>query len=697
MKFFIRHSILFFLFLIFVLNLQKAYAQHAQVIDSLSALLNQNIHDTIRVKTLNSLAREQFEIGDTKESIVTGKQSLALAQKIGFTSALAAIYNNIGNSYSNSSDYANAELYLQKALAIRLEQKDKKGIAACLTNIGIIHYYLADYAKTLDYFQRGLKIQEELGNLRQQAASIGNIAVVYGDLHEDSLSLIYQQRSFDMHSKMGNKSDMVASLGNLSGLYLKKKNYARATECLQQALEISLKLEEKQGLCTTYGNFGALYLEQGDAQKALDVFLKSKLLANEMGNPSEISAILSKIASCYIKLNRSKDAIEAYENAYSLAHKHGIVETEKSTADGLYELYKADNNIKDALKYHEIARKLNDSIYSRSRTQILNNLKTQFALDRQEVELKAQAQQEHEKQEEEKAKQMIFIYFVLGTLLLVVVFSYFLFKRFKLTKEQNKIIENQKVLVEKKNKEITDSIQYARKIQSTLLAHKDFVSANISEHFIYFKPKDIVSGDFYWATKHDHLFYLALCDSTGHGVPGAFMSLLNIGFLSEAINEKKILEPNKVFNYVRDKLVNSISKDGQQDGFDGILLCFDDHKKELSYAAAHNHPVIISKEGVVKLGSDKMPVGKGINQDSFQLFKLNLKTEETLYIYSDGYADQFGGNNGKKLKYKQLIQLFQQIFKLPLNDQKDKLAEHFDAWKGSLEQVDDVLVIGIKI
>jgi serine phosphatase RsbU (regulator of sigma subunit) len=221
---------------------------------------------------------------------------------------------------------------------------------------------------------------------------------------------------------------------------------------------------------------------------------------------------------------------------------------------------------------------------------------------------------------------------------------------------------------------------------------------------VLFKPKDIVSGDFYWATEHNGKFYVAACDCTGHGVPGAFMSLLNIGFLSEAIKEKNIVEPNEIFNYVRTRLIESIGQEEQQDGMDGILICFDVQPNinavdslKISYAASNNGPVLVKSNDIKLLPKDKMPVGKGERMNSFSLFSIDLEKGDSFYLYTDGYADQFGGEKGKKFKYKSLNQLLVEVNPLPLVKQHDVLTRTFDSWKGNLEQVDDVLIIGIKI
>jgi serine phosphatase RsbU (regulator of sigma subunit) len=262
-------------------------------------------------------------------------------------------------------------------------------------------------------------------------------------------------------------------------------------------------------------------------------------------------------------------------------------------------------------------------------------------------------------------------------------------------------LNHQKEIVEEKNKEILDSINYAQRIQYALLANEELLQEQLPEHFVLFMPKDIVSGDFYWATKvhataeHPSRFYLAVCDSTGHGVPGAFMSLLNISFLNEAINEKLIAEPGQIFDHARTRLIENISQQGQKDGMDGVLLCKEG--KHISLAVAHNGPVIIRNGTIIELDADKMPVGKGERNESFRTFTPELETGDMLYIFTDGYADQFGGPKGKKFKYANLYKLLSEIAQLPMAQQREHLRESFELWKGDLEQIDDVCIVGVRV
>jgi serine phosphatase RsbU (regulator of sigma subunit) len=266
---------------------------------------------------------------------------------------------------------------------------------------------------------------------------------------------------------------------------------------------------------------------------------------------------------------------------------------------------------------------------------------------------------------------------------------------FWMKKKSNTELAAQKKLVEEKQKDIVDSIHYAHRIQNALLAYDAVITENLPQSFILHKPKDIVSGDFYLAWKNQFGFYVAVCDSTGHGVPGAFMSLLNSTFLNEALREKQIEHPDEIFNYVRARLIESISKEEHKDGFDGILFRITPGKIE--YAAAGNAPVIVRKGVHAKLEFDRMPVGKSEKQIPFTRFNVSYESGDAFYLLTDGYADQFGGEhtNGKKFKLKNLCETLEKIHALPPSAQREQLLTVFEKWKGANEQVDDVLVVGV--
>ena len=275
-------------------------------------------------------------------------------------------------------------------------------------------------------------------------------------------------------------------------------------------------------------------------------------------------------------------------------------------------------------------------------------------------------------------------------------------------REQKEYIEEQKKIVEEHQKDIIDSIHYAQRIQRALFASDRYLKKHLPEHFVLFKPKDIVSGDFYWANSLIPLsggrgtFLLAVCDCTGHGVPGAFMSLLNISLLNEAHIAKKINQPYLILNEVRDGIIKALNPEGMdtegKDGMDCILMNFDFTKNILEVACANNSLWIVRDKNIIKIKADKMPVGLYSGEKkNFTLQKVELQEGDIVYAFTDGYADQFGGHKGKKFKYKLLEEKLLEICAQPMEEQKQFLEKIIDEWRGILEQVDDILVIGIKI
>ncbi len=247
-----------------------------------------------------------------------------------------------------------------------------------------------------------------------------------------------------------------------------------------------------------------------------------------------------------------------------------------------------------------------------------------------------------------------------------------------------------------KNKEITDSIHYARRIQQALLAPADFVDRHLPQNFVIYKPKDIVSGDFYWAREHEDQFYLAVCDCTGHGVPGAFMSLLITSFLNEAITEKNIVEPNGILDFVRNRVIENTAKNVSQDGMDGVVMCLDKNTGKLTYASANGHALLVHDGELTKLPKDKMPVGLATKMPGFTSHEITLQKGDMMYFYTDGYPDLFGGPRGKKFTTRQLNKRLQSISHLSIESQKLDLENLYTSWKGDLEQIDDICVVGFR-
>jgi serine phosphatase RsbU (regulator of sigma subunit) len=268
--------------------------------------------------------------------------------------------------------------------------------------------------------------------------------------------------------------------------------------------------------------------------------------------------------------------------------------------------------------------------------------------------------------------------------------------------KQKEEIEFQKTLVEEKNKDITDSINYAKRIQNAILPAQEYIDSLFKECMVLYMPKDIVSGDFYWFTQKNNRTYFAAVDCTGHGVPGAFVSLVGSNLLNQIINSG-VYESGKILEQLSLGVEQNLQKKNQQnsirDGMDIAICCYDKDTNILEFSGAYNPLYYIRNNELFEIKPDKIPIGEVTDGKpyNYTTHKINIQKNDTFYIFSDGYADQFGGNNGKKFKYAQLKEKLLSIQHLTLQEQYNYLKNTFDVWKGNLEQVDDILLIGVRI
>ena len=594
------------------------------------------------------------------------------------------------------------ELMLSTDLKIR--EKATRHYGDYLNNKGYLSNNLGDITAALDYFLHSLKIQEQIGDKSGQSYSLNNIGYIYNSQKQYFKALENYIKSYELQKEINDLHGQAQSLSNIGNVYDKSKSLKKALYYYFKGLNIRKTIKDKQGIGYSLQNIGTVYFNQKNYFSALYYFKKSLEIRREINDVQGISYALCNMGKIYLEENNTTLAQKYALEGLEMSQKMGYPENISLAATILEDIYLKEEKYNKAHEMLKLAVKMRDSISNDETHKSTLKKQLQYEFEKREVISKAdQEKRELTYQATSKQQKIIIIASVAG-LILCLLFGIFIYNRFKVTQRQNviiqeqkKVVEEQKQIVETHQKEVVDSINYAKRIQYALLAHEDLLKKHLSSHFVLFKPKDIVSGDFYWATEDEDDFYLAVCDSTGHGVPGAFMSLLSIGFLSEAIKEKNIQEPNKVFDYVRKRLIESITNENQKDGFDGILLRFHKPTNTITYSASNNHPIIISNNTIQHLECNKMPVGKGERSESFTLYEMNVSKGDAIYLYTDGYADQFGGEKGKKFKYKPLNNLLLSINSTSLLSQKEVLDTAFVHWQGTLEQVDDVLIVGIKV
>lgn len=573
------------------------------------------------------------------------------------------------------------------------------GIGASGSWFGNHYNAKGDYTQSLRYLFEAEKAFKKLKRYKQLAATYNLIGNTYMGLNNNKEQKEYFTKCYDLAVEHNLIAQMAYGAGGLGNYYASLKDYKESIRWNLIAAGIFKETHNYIGYAIINTNIAAQYREQRNMIKAEEfVNLSEKYL--DLANLNYASFI------CYQEKGQQADLKKNYPEALSyykkalnlmLADKanHNISESYKYLSEVAYKAGK----YKESADYLRSHVQYKDSVFNETSSSQLLDVREKYETEKKDAAIEI-LNTENELSKSELDRKKVLIYSGISVVALLLVLFVFVIKSNIRKNRTNALLEHQNVIIEEKQKEIVDSINYARRIQYTLLANQDLLKALLPRHFILFEPKAIVSGDFYWLTHTNGYIYLAVCDCTGHGVPGAFMSLLNSNFLNEAINEKQITEPGQVLDYVRQRLINSL--DGGNDGMDAILVKIPDNLSnatttEITYASANNKLIKVRKGVLEELPADKMPVGKGERVGNFTTRRLDVVKGDMLYLYTDGYADQFGGEKGKKFKYKTLNQLLVSVSSETPSIQEEKLRQSFTSWKGDLEQVDDVCIMGIEI
>jgi serine phosphatase RsbU (regulator of sigma subunit) len=431
---------------------------------------------------------------------------------------------------------------------------------------------------------------------------------------------------------------------------------------------------------------------------------------------SEITG-LTNLAEFYQKQKNIPEAKSYYFQALDLAKQNKLIIEESDALKGMTDLYEFEKDYKNAFISLKKFKSIEDSIFNIEKLKSINDIEHKLQLTEKE-KIIAEQSLSLEKEKVALASSKNNTLMLIAGLVIVGIAFMFLFyynsktkKLFALIQKQKIEVESQKEIIEIKNKDVMDSIHYAKYIQGSMLPSAKAMNNLFPENFVLYKPKDVVAGDFYWTETIDNKPVLAVCDCTGHGVPGAMVSIVACNALSRAIKEFRLSNPALIFDKVNELMQETFSKSDYEvnDGMDGVLCVFDNDDMKLHIAAANN-PIWIVSQPTIKtnlweepwqlsqISADKKPIGKFKEEVTpFTLKTVSVEKGEMIYLFSDGYADQFGGPKGKKFKYKQLQELLTTIAKLPTSEQFTILNKTITAWQGNLDQVDDILIVGIRI
>ncbi len=545
-------------------------------------------------------------------------------------------------------------------------------------------------------------------------------------------SLNYAEDAYKLAKKLKDRNRQANALNMIGTAYYQQKKYRLAIRNYEKELDLRKQLGQKYSKIKVEYNLAATYQISGKEKKALELYKGVLNYAKKKKYPELTKKTYRSIIQVYVNEKDYKDAflyLQEYHN-YLNNIKTNYTQQKINLLETQFEEHEKELN-KKANRLKEIDSVLNELLIEKStlvedtivKGLTINKLATDTVKKAEEIKVQ---KEEVKRREQWLAVAGIFIAVVL-------IFSFLLtwmYRRMKkaykllaiqnaeilekneeikaqseLIKSQSDKISEQYQITVKQKQEIVDSINYAKRIQQAIFPTKEYIDKILNDHFILFKPRDIVSGDFYWMRKIKNFIIVVAADSTGHGVPGAFMSMLGVSFLNEIVSAKSLDNAGEILNRLRDKVkkslhqtdVNSVS----QDGMDIAFYIINTETLELQYSGAYNPLFIVRKNQeaeLIEIKADRQPIAIFMREKEFSSYNIQLQKGDCLYTFSDGYADQFGGQKGQKFKLKNFKQILLDIYDLPMKEQKHILKSTLEDWMGNQhEQLDDILVLGVRV
>jgi tetratricopeptide (TPR) repeat protein len=619
----------------------------------------------------------------------------------------ACAINSRAKIYKQLSDYELAENDLNKALYIFKKLNDKSWMTSVFTDLGSLYYMRGKYDTAIGFYLKGLKMAEEVKDLEMQAKCFNNIGNIYFLSSDFDKAITYYQKAYDMNKALGDIKSSALTLDNIGLVYINKGELDMALLYQTSALKVMEKLGDKQLLAETLMNLGALHIDMGKYEGALKYFDRAFILNSEMNSKYGMAACLTNKGNALRALKKYDEALSILNESMLLSKEIGAKQSTKQSLEYISKVYEDMRKPDEALKYYKLYSNIKDTIYNNESSDKINELSARYETDKKQKAIELLTKDKDLQQVKLRNQRILNISLISGIslVLLLLILS---FRRYRekqkaniQLEEKNLAILHQKELLAHKNKEITDSINYAKRIQEAMLPSEKILKECFPESFIFYKPKDIISGDFYWATKHNGSVYIAAADCTGHGVPGALMSMIGISFLRQIINESNINDTAEILNKLHIMVISALNESLDErvskDGMDISLLKLDPVKKDLQFSGAVRPLYYIENGELLSVKGDRFSIGgvKAIDE-SFSSHHLPLNGNKFYYMFSDGIADQFGGPAEKKFMVGNLQRLLIQVSSQEPQSQKKDIEDAFNEWKGAIEQTDDVMVVGFK-
>ena len=679
-----------------------------------------------------------FFKGELDSAFLYFDKSLKTYEELGDKKGVAASYVNIGILKKNIGEIKDAGDSYQKALETYREIDDNEGIAKTYLNLGNLFKLQGDMKTALDNYYKSLKFYEEVGNKHSIAQLYQNIGIVYGELNDSSKAIENFENALNIFKEIKDLKGIAEVNNNIGNTYLEGNDFKLAISYFEKSIQLFKEIGYTPMVARLYYNLGDANNNLKNYSEAKDYFDKSFEIYQTIGYAAGMALCYNGFGEYFYNIGNYNKAAENLEKAKDLSL--GVdLRTLSDAVEWLSKTYAKTGDYKNAYENHVLFKNYNDSIFNDNNDKAITALSMQYEFDKKEKIREIEEKKKAALQAEKDKRDEIVKFWLMAVILLMLLIAIILVRNYRrkvkannLLRAQKEEIEHQKIELEQRNEEIqaqrdeiedknvlitdqrdialkqkqeiTDSIQYAQRIQEAVLPDKQLFVNDINDYFILFKPKDIVSGDFYWMTKIEGKLIVVAADCTGHGVPGAFMSMLGVTFLNEIVNKDRVLQANEILNRLRNKVIESLHQKDREtkDGMDISLAVIDPVKNELQYAGAYNSLYLINSNNgdkqIEKIAADRMPIGIHLKMDKeFTNHVIHYKKDDVVFMFSDGYMDQFGGEKGRKLKSKRFQELLLTVHEKPMAEQRKILDSFLAKWKGELEQLDDILIIGLKL
>ena len=620
-------------------------------------------------------------------------------------------YNELARQFFSQPD--SCIYYSDKLITAAQEIKRHEFVGLGHHYKGIMLYNQHDMAGTIENYFKALDAYKQNDDSTRIALIYTSIGNVYEKLGDNETALKNHRLSEKWYGK--DIHGLAYLYHNMGAVYKHLESYDSAARYYNMSIELKRSLNDQSGIAVTYNNLGEMHKITGNPLRAKRLFRDAIRIKREHNSPHSLAVSLGNLGLLLIQQDSVHKGIGLCKEAEAIYKDEGVLEDDKDICECLFMGYQKLNDDHRALDYLIRLNAAKELLFSEEKTRDLARQESNYVYQKKSYQDSVEqarvneiklANEKAQKEEAEAAnlRNQIILYFVLAIVAVILFFVYMVVKSLRLVREQKAKVDEAYDELEEKNKEILDSITYAKRIQSAILPPSKLVKSYLNNSFILYKPKDIVAGDFYWMEPTKDAVLFAAADCTGHGVPGAMVSVICNNGLNRSVREHGLKEPGEILDKTREIVISEFEKSEEEvkDGMD-IALCSLSAKSEstqiLKYAGANN-PLWVIRNGsdkIEEIKADKQPIGQYAKPLPYTTHEVQLNTGDSFYIFSDGFADQFGGDKGKKFKAANFKKLILSIQKEPIEHQKTLIDEAFENWMGELEQLDDVCIIGVKI